>query len=245
MPSITTRSYGAVIPESSVHGIFMTSIKNPAYLNLSVPFNEFLLHLAQLTTHMFELRNLNIIICRYLNLHIIIASSNTKLISGMFFIQVQSIFIQAHVMLKQPPMAPVMTKSLWQPTVTSIHHNDVTMGTMASQITSLTIVYSAVYSGTDQRKHQSSASLAFVWGIHRGPVNSPHKGPVTRKMFPFDDVIMTCAQRACDFSNDIIMSEMCFYLIIDINANKGKSIATASLSPTCRNLSIDLITRFE
>ena len=40
------------------------------------------------------------------------------------------------------------------------------------------------------RKHQSSASLAFVWGIHRGPVNSPHKWPVTRKMFPFDDVIM-------------------------------------------------------
>ena len=44
--------------------------------------------------------------------------------------------------------------------------------------------------GVDQRKHQSSASLAFVWGIHRGPVNSPHKGSVTRKMFPFDDVIM-------------------------------------------------------
>ena len=42
----------------------------------------------------------------------------------------------------------------------------------------------------DQRKHQSSASLAFVWGIHRWPVNSPHKWPVTRKMFPFDDVIM-------------------------------------------------------
>ena len=42
----------------------------------------------------------------------------------------------------------------------------------------------------DQSKHQSSASLAFVWGIHRGPVNSPHKWPVTRKMFPFDDVIM-------------------------------------------------------
>ena len=57
-------------------------------------------------------------------------------------------------------------------------------------ITSLTIVYSTVYSGADQRKHQSSASLAFVWGIHRGPVNSPHKWPVTRKMFPFDDVIM-------------------------------------------------------
>ena len=64
------------------------------------------------------------------------------------------------------------------------------MGTMVSQITSLTIVYSTVYSGADQRKHQSSASLAFVRGIHRSPVNSPHKLPVTRKIFPFDDVIM-------------------------------------------------------
>ena len=64
------------------------------------------------------------------------------------------------------------------------------MTTMASQITSLTIVYSTFYSGADQRKHQSSASLAFVRGIHRGLVNSPPKGPVTRKMFPFDDVIM-------------------------------------------------------
>ena len=70
------------------------------------------------------------------------------------------------------------------------HFNDVKMGVMASQITSLTSFYSTVYSGVDQRKHQSSASLAFVWGIHRGPVNSPHKWPVTRKMFPFDDVIM-------------------------------------------------------
>ena len=64
------------------------------------------------------------------------------------------------------------------------------MGTMASQITSLTSVYSTVCSGADDRKHQSSASLAFVWGIHRWPVNSPHKWPVTRKMFPFDDVII-------------------------------------------------------
>ena len=64
------------------------------------------------------------------------------------------------------------------------------MCAMASQITNLTIVYSTFYSGTDQRKHQSSASLAFVRGIHRWPVNSPHKGPVTRKMFPFDDVVM-------------------------------------------------------
>ena len=70
------------------------------------------------------------------------------------------------------------------------HYDDVTMSGMASQITSLAIVYSAVYSCADQRKHQSSASLAFVRGIHRGPVNSPHKWPVTRKMFPFDDVMM-------------------------------------------------------
>ena len=69
------------------------------------------------------------------------------------------------------------------------------MGAIASQITSLTIVYSTVYSDTDQEKHQSSASLAFVRGIHRGPVNSPHKEPVTRKMFPFDDVIMTVVRR--------------------------------------------------
>ena len=68
------------------------------------------------------------------------------------------------------------------------------MGAIASQITSLTIVYSTVYSDTDQRKHQSSASLAILWGIHREPVNSPHKWPVTRKMFPFDDVIMTAEE---------------------------------------------------
>ena len=66
------------------------------------------------------------------------------------------------------------------------------MSAVASHITSPKIVYSIVYSGADQRKHQSSASLAFVRGIHRWPMNSPHKGPVTRKMFPFDDVIMKC-----------------------------------------------------
>ena len=70
------------------------------------------------------------------------------------------------------------------------HYTDAIMGAMMSQITNLTIVYSTVYSGADQGKHQSSASLAFVRGIHRGPVNSPHKWQVTRKMFPFDDVIM-------------------------------------------------------
>ena len=68
--------------------------------------------------------------------------------------------------------------------------SDVMTTAMESQITSVTIVYSTVYSGADQRKHQSSVSLAFVRGIHRSPVNSPLIGPVTRKMFSFDDVIM-------------------------------------------------------
>ena len=78
----------------------------------------------------------------------------------------------------------------WSRHDTNIHYDDVVMGSMASQITSLTIVYSIVYSDADQRKHQSSRSLAFVRGIHRGPANSSHKWPVTRKMFPFHDVIM-------------------------------------------------------
>ena len=77
----------------------------------------------------------------------------------------------------------VLRRDVW-------HYIDVTMGTMASQITSPTNVYSIVYSGADQRKHQSSTSLAFVWGIHQSPVNSLHKRRVTRKMFLFDDVIM-------------------------------------------------------
>ena len=71
-----------------------------------------------------------------------------------------------------------------------IHYTDVIMSTIASQINSLTIVCSTVYSDAHQRNYQSSASLAFVRGLHRRPVNSPHKWPVTRKMFPFDVVIM-------------------------------------------------------
>ena len=62
------------------------------------------------------------------------------------------------------------------------HYNDIIMSAMASQITSHTTICSTVYSGADQRKHQSSASLAFLRGIHRWPMNSPHKGAVTRKI---------------------------------------------------------------
>ena len=62
-------------------------------------------------------------------------------------------------------------------------HND----TMASQITSLTVVYSTVYSDADQRKYQSSASPAFVWGIHRDWWIPRTKGQLRGK---FDDVFM-------------------------------------------------------
>ena len=74
-----------------------------------------------------------------------------------------------------------------QAIISTNHYSDFIMGMLASQITSLTIVYSTVYSSVDQRKHQSSTSLAFVREIHRWPVNSPHKWPVTRKMFPFNE----------------------------------------------------------
>ena len=94
------------------------------------------------------------------------------------------------------------------------HYSDVIMSAMAPQITSLTIVYSTVNSGTDQRTHQASAPLAFVRGIHRGQVNSPHRGPVTRKIFPFDDVIMD------DVDNVSVWC--CDYIIKLILASSGK-----------------------
>ena len=80
------------------------------------------------------------------------------------------------------------------------------MGAIASQITSLTIIFSAVYLDTDQRKHQSSASLAFVRGIHRSPVNSPHKLPVTRKCFHLMTSSWTGKIRQMLISHAIIMS---------------------------------------
>ena len=71
-------------------------------------------------------------------------------------------------------LAHILYISLVHKTLLCTYYNDVIMGAMAPQITSLTIVYSTVYLGADLSKHQSSPSLAFVWGIHRGPVNSPH-----------------------------------------------------------------------
>ena len=75
---------------------------------------------------------------------------------------------------------------------TEIRVYDVIISLTASQITGVSVICWTVVSGADQRKHQSSPSVAFVRGSHRWPVNSPHKRPVTRKMFPFDYVIMTC-----------------------------------------------------
>ena len=72
----------------------------------------------------------------------------------------------------------------------TVHYSDIIVSVVASQITSISIVYSTICSGADQRKRQSYKLLAFVRGIHWWVVNSPHKGPVTRKMFPFDDLIM-------------------------------------------------------
>ena len=98
-----------------------------------------------------------------------------------------------------------------------IHYSDVIMGVIASQITSLTIVYSTVYSDADQRKHQSSASLTFVWGIHRGPVNSLHKWPAMRKMFPFDDVIMHMCVTLPQWVKGLISMVWCKIIFSSLN----------------------------
>ena len=92
--------------------------------------------------------------------------------------------VQAHPGRHQPTHRPQAPQQ----------YDDVIMGAMTYQITSITIVYSTVYSDADQGKHQSSVSLAFVRGIHRRPVNSPHRWPVTRKIFPFHGAIMRTVQ---------------------------------------------------
>ena len=96
------------------------------------------------------------------------------------------------------------------------------MGAMAPQITSLTIVYLTFYWDADRRKHQSSASLVFEWGIHREPVNSPHKWPAWRNMFPFDDVIMVITSQITGISH--ICSIICS------GADQGKHQSSALLA---------------
>ena len=110
------------------------------------------------------------------------------------------------------------------------------MDVMASQITSFSIFYSTVYTGADQRKHQSSASLAFVWAV-----NSPHKWPITRKRFLFDDVIMDCILIAKNISISIttkyphssgmgMSSEFCKTYIVT-KPKSSKYIKTLSYKP--------------
>ena len=80
-------------------------------------------------------------------------------------------------------------RKVWH-VIYDLNYSDVIMSEVAYQITGVAIVYSTVCSGTDQTKYQSSVSLDFMRGIHRGPVNSPQKSPVAWKVFSFDDVIM-------------------------------------------------------
>ena len=111
-----------------------------------------------------------------------------------------------HIYITRPQWVYIKSKLISFPLISEVtsifscnnsepYYSDVMMVAIASQITSFTIVHSNVYSDANQRKHQSSASLAFVRGIHRGPVNFPHKWHVTREMFPFDEFIMTNATK--------------------------------------------------
>ena len=121
-------------------------------------------------------------------------------VSGVFNVIITHFPLENHDAIKKKDKPCLVTDTLrsfyeialrsmaWD--LTDNHYSDVKMSTMASQITGVSIVYLTISSGADQRKHQSFASLAFVRGIHRWPVNSHHKGLVTQKMFPFDDVIM-------------------------------------------------------
>ena len=89
-------------------------------------------------------------------------------------------FYQWHMLHTAPVYLRKIPLSWW-------HYSDVIMSMMVSQVTSISIVCSTICSGTGQRKHQSSTSLAFVRGIHRWSVDYPHKGPIMWKMFPFDE----------------------------------------------------------
>ena len=108
----------------------------------------------------------------------------------MYFSQFAAISCLSNEGTKDTPIAPVSVVSM--NSISSyidfclyyaMHYSDVTMSTMASQISGVLIVCSTVFLGAEQRKHQSFASLASVRGIHRWPME-------TWKMFPFDDVIM-------------------------------------------------------
>ena len=97
------------------------------------------------------------------------------------FSLVRFVWIYLRAISKRVPKLPSWIMFLKIMLLKLLHCSGGIISAMASQITGVSIVYSTVCSGAEQRKHQSSASLAFVRGIHRSPMNSPHKGPVTRE----------------------------------------------------------------
>ena len=111
------------------------------------------------------------------------------------------------------------------------HYCDVIMVAIASQITSLTIVYSMVYSGADQRKRQSSASLVFVRRIHRWPINYMHRWLVTRKMFSFDDVIIYPSEVYIRLNDVLCLSMHLFFckLLTHINIMQPENAKYGSM----------------
>ena len=100
------------------------------------------------------------------------------------------VLVQNEVWYEKFTMKPVLVNNVWVIGANWPRTLQWRPRATASQITSLRIVHSTVYSRRRSKKHQNSASVAFVGGIHLWPVNSLHKGSVTRKMFPFDNVIM-------------------------------------------------------
>ena len=115
------------------------------------------------------------------------------------------------------------------------------MSALASQITSLTIIYSTTYPGADERKYHSSASLAFVRRIYRWPVN--YKGPVTRKMFPSDDVIIWTQQH--NMSRNVsycitqwtVWSESC----VTVRVNTATSISPGGAKYITGNIEVFIL----
>ena len=100
------------------------------------------------------------------------------------------------------------------------------MCAMASQITSLTIVYSTVYSGADQSKHQSSAPLAFVWGIHRGAGEFPAqmaRNAENVSIWWRHHVFAKCSRKAACHLDDIIWTlwrqipRVSFHWLLSVN----------------------------
>ena len=107
------------------------------------------------------------------------------------------------------------------------HSSAAIMSSIACQITSVSVIYSTVYSGADQRKHQSSVSRALVREIHRWPVNSQHKASVTRKMFLLNDVIMPTRTELIPLAVDQHADALALYSLQDLSQYRSDLIFLA------------------